>query len=57
MDAKQQNIDIKKGFSKKIGRTNYCVQFAFKIGATESIRDKTKKLIKEEVIGKKYKKI
>ena len=52
MDEKQ-NIDIPNGFSKKIGRTHFLVNFAFKKDATESIKDKTKKLIRAEATGKK----
>jgi hypothetical protein len=49
----KKNTDVSNGFSKKIGRTHFLVNFAFKMGATESIKDKTKKLILEEVTGKK----
>ena len=52
MDEKQ-NTDITNGFSKKIGRTHFLVNFAFKKDATESIKDKTKKLIRAEATGKK----
>ncbi|MCQ2081762.1 MAG: hypothetical protein MJZ11_08885 [Lachnospiraceae bacterium] len=50
---KKQNIDTPNGFSKKIGRTHFLVNFAFKKDATESIKDKTKKLIRAEATGKK----
>lgn len=53
MEEKQQNTDIKNGFSKKIGRTHFLVNFAFKKDTTESIKDKTKKLIRAEATGKK----
>ena len=52
MDEKQ-NIDTPNGFSKKIGRTHFLVNFTFKKDATESIKDKTKKLIRAEATGKK----
>ena len=52
MDEKQ-NIDTPNGFSKKIGRTHFLVNFACKKDATESIKDKTKKLIRAEATGKK----
>lgn len=54
MDEKQQHTDVKSGFSKKIGRTHFLVNFEFKNGATENIKDKTKKLIWNEVTGKKH---
>lgn len=54
MEIKQNNEIQSNGFSKKIGRTHFLVNFEFKNGATENIKDKTKKLIWNEVTGKKH---
>ena len=40
MDEKQ-NIDTPNGFSKKIGRTHFLVNFAFKKDATERTRQRS----------------
>ena len=51
MDEKQ-NTDIKNGFAKKIGRTHFLVEFSFKKDTTDTIKDKTKKLIWAEATAK-----
>jgi hypothetical protein len=48
-----KNTDVSNGFNKKIGRTHFLVNFTFKKGATESIKNKTKRLILNEATGKK----
>ena len=52
MDEKQ-NIDITNGFAKQIGRTHFLVNFSFKKDTTDTIKDKTKKLIWDEATAKK----
>ena len=52
MDEKQ-NTDITNGFSKKIGRTHFLVNFSFKKDTSDTIKDKTKKLIWDEATAKK----
>ena len=54
MDEKQ-NTDITNGFSKKIGRTHFFVNFSFKKDTSDTIKDKTKKLIWDEATAKKHK--
>ena len=54
MDEKQ-NTDITNGFSKKIGRTHFLVNFSFKKDTSDTIKDKTKKLIWDEATAKKHK--
>ena len=49
----QQHTETTNGFSRKIGRTHFLVNFAFKKGTTETIKDKTKKLILADITGKK----
>lgn len=46
------NNDVKSGFSRQIGRTHFLVNFIFKDGATDGIKEKTKKLIWAEATGK-----
>lgn len=52
MDEKQ-NIDITNEFSKKIGRSHFLVNFSFKKDTSDTIKDKTKKLIWDEATAKK----
>ena len=52
MDEKQ-NIDITNEISKKIGRSHFLVNFSFKKDTSDTIKDKTKKLIWDEATAKK----
>lgn len=52
MDEKQ-NIDITNEFSKKIGRSHFLVNYTFKKDTSDTIKDKTKKLIWDEATAKK----
>ena len=52
MDGQQNTDAIRSGFSRQIGRTHFLVNFIFKDGATDGIKEKTKKLIWAEVTGK-----
>ena len=52
MDGQQNTDAIRSGFRRQIGRTHFLVNFIFKDGATDGIKEKTKKLIWAEVTGK-----
>ena len=47
MDEKQ-NTDITSGFTKQIWRTHFLVNFSFRKDTTDTIKEKTKKLILSE---------
>ena len=51
--SEKQNTDITNGFAKQIGRTLFLVNFSFKKDTSDTIKDKTKKLIWDEATAKK----
>ena len=53
MSEEKLNTDTMiNGFSRKIGRTHFLVNFVFKEDSTDGIKEKTKKLIWAEATGK-----
>lgn len=54
MTEEKLNTDMMiSGFSRKIGRTHFLVNFSFKKDTSDTIKDKTKKLIWDEATSKK----